>query len=65
MTERKANLFQRQVDEILEGLIATRKSGEPFFGVQTVFAPIIDRLIEKRERKSEVIKPPKVDKSTT
>ena len=49
MKERKPSFIQRQVDGIVDGLIVMRQSGEPFFGVQTVFAPLIDRLIKKRE----------------
>jgi hypothetical protein len=44
----KPNFFQRQANEIVDGLIAIRQSREPFFGVQTVFAPLIDKLAKKR-----------------
>jgi hypothetical protein len=38
----------KQKEEIIGGLIDVRESREPFFGVQTVFAKRIDKLIEER-----------------
>lgn len=64
MTERKPNVIQKQTGELIEGLIFMRESGQHFFGVQTVFAPLIDKLIEKR-RVQEASEAQQLNKDTT
>lgn len=63
--ERKPNFIKRQVDELVDGLIAIRQSGEPFFGVQTVFAPLIDKLAQKREAQKPVSMEPSGEEKVT
>jgi hypothetical protein len=58
MVEGKLSFLQRQVNETIDGLIAWRRSGEPFFGVQTIFAPLIDQLAQKRGGQESVGKEP-------
>ena len=48
MVERP-NFIKKQVNNLVDGLIASRQSGEPIFGVPTVFASLIDTLAQKRE----------------
>ena len=48
MVERRVGFIKKQVDEIIDGLIFIREIREPFFGIQTVFAPLIDDLIKRR-----------------
>jgi len=64
MIERKHNIFKRQVNELVDGIIAMRQSSEPFFGVQTVFAPLIDRLAVKRGYVKEDIMNPSPENIT-
>ena len=52
--ERRPGFIKRQIDGFVDGLIVIRQSGEPFFGVQTVFAPLIDKLARKRETQKPV-----------
>jgi hypothetical protein len=45
------NFFQEKANGITDGLIATRESREPCFGIQTVFAPLVDGLARRRQGK--------------
>ena len=52
MTEVKRGSEVRKTSGFIDFLIAMRLSGEPFFGVQTVFARLIDKEIKKREARA-------------
>ena len=50
MTELKNGSEPKNKSRLLDLLIIMRQSGQPFFGIQTVFSSLIDREIKKREK---------------
>jgi len=52
MTELKNGSEPKNKSRLLDLLIIMRQSGQPFFGIQTVLSPLIDREIKKREKSS-------------
>ncbi len=56
------NFLEQQGIKITDTLKAIRKGGEPFFGIQTIFAPYVDELIAEHEQPA---KPGKTAEGTT
>ena len=64
MTKRPS-FIKGKVNELVDGLIAVRQSGESCFGIQTVFAPLIDSLAQKREAQRPVSMEPSGEEKPT
>lgn len=40
MSKENPNFIKKEFDDVIAGLIVLRLDREPFFGIQTVFAPL-------------------------
>lgn len=51
--ERRDGATKKEFSNFIGKLIAVRMGGEPFFGFQTLFAPLIDKIAKKRGHSCE------------